>query len=557
MVKTTLLSDPDLEVIVIDDFTPGIQRFSRGGYSPTFPLVRGSASSSFRCYAQPEVGLCPFPQYAATAFANNSTNTYTAITGMTSLGAGAFGLGEFLVVGSQKFNGTALSTFTLTAVVNPIVTSPLVLSTVAYTSTYAGDAGMVFNNLSSWFTVAAGPIYNVVAFSIDPLNVVANQLKWVTVPSWNSNANSLTGTVAIPSGATPLTVGPTFVSSSRAGILGSLATEPSPGNIGPGFNHGVWLSDIQAPTNITGPSFFAPSNSNFIGSWGSVSTGEFFIVFQGQGGAIIYGDVSFPTSVLNLPGVIGTGKAIGPAAPTSMGLVYPTDTAGVYVWNGSNTAEKISTQIPDDQVIRSQYTADLFNASAFAPCLTHHDVWNNWVMFANNWMYDIETNSWWQVEDPSIHNFQVHTGSHFSPRFFYSADGYVTALNAILNVYMWDSTLPSTSYTWTSNPIGNPGSRMSLQTVEIVASNPTATTATITVSPTSPVGQSLYGNQNNTQPAIFTIPPLTSGFRSSLRLGYTDYNVCITILAQNSSTNGAPILHELSLGVSYRSSAGA
>lgn len=176
-------------------------------------------------------------------------------------------------------------------------------------------------------------------------------------------------------------------------------------------------------------------------------------------------------------------------------------------------------------------------------------------MFANNWMYDCETNSWWQVEDPSITNFQVHTASHMSPEFFYSSNGFTTTNGASLNIYTWDANIPSTSYTWTSNPIGEPGARMSLKTVEIVASNPTATTATITVTPTSPVGQTPYSNQNPIQPAVFTIPPFTSGYRGAKRLGYTDYNVCVNVLSTNSSSNGAPIIHEMSFGVSYLTTA--
>ncbi len=136
-----------------------------------------------------------------------------------------------------------------------------------------------------------------------------------------------------------------------------------------------------------------------------------------------------------------------------------------------------------------------------------------------------------------------------------SADGFTTTAHADLFGYWWDYTEPSTSYIWVSNPIGIPGSVVSLQMVEILASNPTSTPATITISPTSPPGQSLYGNQNPVQQAVFTIPPLTSNFRGSLRLGYLDYNVCIRVDAANTDVAGAPILHELTYGIDRRPSA--
>ncbi len=411
MASGVLLSDPNLEVITIDDFTPGVQRLQRGGYLNTFHRKDGSASSAFRCYAVEGLGLCPFPQYISTQLVNNGTNLYTAICALTSIGAdilgsssgaGILGVGESLLVSTLTSTG-ALSTFKVVQLTNPATppTPPLVVGVTAYTSTYAGDVGMVFNNMVAWFTQTAGPIFNVVGITIDPLDVTVHQLKWVTVPSWNTNANQLSGTITVPSGTTPVTVGPILVSSSRAAVIASLALEGSPGNIGAGFQNAFYVSDIEAPTSWSGPNLFAPSNSNLIGAWGSVSTGELVVIFQGTGMAVVSGDLFAPSSVINLPAVTGTGKAIGPAASTPIGLIYPTDTDGVYVWNGGNTSYKISTAIPDDQFVRSQYTADLSIPDAFIPCLTHHDIWNNWVMFANNWMYDCLTNSWWQVEDPA------------------------------------------------------------------------------------------------------------------------------------------------------------
>jgi len=258
---------------------------------------------------------------------------------------------------------------------------------------------------------------------------------------------------------------------------------------------------------------------------------------------------------VKLPGVTGTAGMVNPGALTPAGMIYCRLNDGAYNWNGDNVSQKISNQIPDDQFLRTKqsqgFSAQTVNQSSMA-------VLGQFVAFPNNWVYDTLTKSWWLLEDPTVVDFQVYCASGLtlmaSPGIAYATAGQI----ATLNTYQFTYPSAQSSYFWLSNPLPvTQASLVSVQQVEIVASNPTASACTITVTPQVPAGQRPLQQQNGNQPLVFNIPANTVAWRGSHRLGYSDYNIQLGVTAANTSTAAAaPILHELNVGYTVTRTAG-
>jgi len=301
-----------------------------------------------------------------------------------------------------------------------------------------------------------------------------------------------------------------------------------------------------ANINFTGNLSYSLENASGFGAWGSVSTGELILIRKGQGGVVVSGDGAFPTSVTKLPAIQGTGGILQRMTMCDVGAVYVTESAGVWAWNGGNTSQKISPQIPDNATIRPELQPGGATPLGAIGARAHHDVFGGLVFFANNWVFDSINNSWWLCEDPNVLNFATWTVSKSTTRFIYGMPG-VISTGGNHSVYVVDNETVATSWAWTSNPIPSPpvGGIPTLSEVEIFASNPTAQPATITVTPTVPAGMA-SSFINPTQSIPFTIPAHTSGFRQSKRCGFQEYNLCVAITASGSA--GAPTLHEVNLG---------
>jgi hypothetical protein len=536
----SILSFPNLQAVTINDFTPGVYQGSYGSsvYGSQAPL--GSASQAFRCCVRPGIGLVPLPSYSTycnKTFASGSGHGYLTMASM-QVYAGSTSA-DVVAASWSKVNSTTPAQIfdidTLTSGGSPAT---------QFTSSRAIAALSTFmwpNLVKAFWVNGAGTPDGVAS-----LNPAQAALGWVTVPSSAAFATSQTGTVPAN--------GNGFKMAYVGGRTVFLIPAPNVYGIATLFDS-LYTTDLQAMTNISGPSFFNPENGGQIGAWGSISTGEFIIIYQGGGAVIIYGDLQFPSSAISLPGVTGTGQAINPALPTPLGLVYTTDFSGVWVWNGGSTSQKISQQIPDNQFLRTIsfiQPADITNPGYPLFGRASQGLWSDWIMFPNNWLYDTVTNSWWQFEDPGVNNFQVFGGQSGFTEFFYAspANAY-SATGGTLTVptMIFDRALPYSNYTWRSNLIPQPGADVTLGCVEICASNTSATTCTVSVQATAPPGQTAFPNQNPSQTQTFTIPPNTAGYRHSLPLGWNDYNLCVLVTAANTNTaNAAPVLHELNLG---------
>lgn len=562
MAKEKSFQDPDLEIITIEDFTKGVTRFGKNGANfnvpgagtpPGYPttysplLEEGSAAYAVRCIGVKNIGLVPFPTYS---YASEGGSPYTTFN--AGAGDGVITMGSMCCQGASNLAfDTIFVTFTTwsttsglqTFQINQIVytgTGPVNLGTVYSRSTSATQlpfAYWPFIDNTFWIN---GSVYVAGVITFDPtFYITPSNNEWVAYPSPTTGTGSATGVIATG-----------LINPVLPAYVNGRTVFMSPTPIAESF----YITDVQAMTNISVPNFFSPEQNSPIGTWGSQSTGEFFFIYQTDGANVIYGDILYPQGAYFLPGITGTGAACGKAVSTPLGLIYVTDTDGVYVWDGGNTSTKISDGVPDTDFVRTP--------PPFAPNTpvynnlqvnTHNDVWGNWAMFANNWVYDCINEAWWQCEDPNVQNFQVHTASHTSSRYFYSSVGSATTTTGgtiEVGIAQWDRLEPVSTYTWISNPIPiSVGSLVSLQMVEITASNPTASIATVVITPTVPPGQTPFSNQNVNQSQTFTIPPYSVAYKASKTLGYTDYNVEIKVVATNLLPgNQAPVIHSMSLG---------
>jgi hypothetical protein len=587
--------DPNIQILTIQDFSPGIYRYSLGNASNSLPLTYapnaplGSAAQAYRCMNKPGIGLIPFPAYSTYA-----TFTVPVPSGSTSwspplINVGMGSVGEQFTDNNSAYLNISDSQ---TLQVQDLV--------MAAFSGY-GNAAAQGNNTNTFLRVIpnstgtgflpqeiVGPVttvylenypyvnrYMSVSFSLTLMNISINYLQYYLIASYNYFASAPFSGVLITPNAT--TVGSLIaeLNGSAYGVYGHegrvliftisyapvYTTNSLPtGGIAPnaynsGFNEQIYYTDPPQSPNVPDydPNFFPAEVASGYGAWGSISTGELFLVRRAYGGMVINGDFAAPSSATKLPAVVGTGNVIQRGTMAANGMIYVTEYDGVYVWNGGNTSSKISTQIPDDATLRPEMT----NAIGVQ---VHHDIQNNMVFFANNWVYDVISNSWWQSENPSVINFATFTRSQSNSRFMWAMPGIGTGTNNnVFPLYGFDWTSRASSWFWLSNPLPvSVGNLVTIAWVEIVVSNPTSAPCTFTVTPQSPSGQTPIAYGNQPQSVTFTIPATASGYRVSGRFGYTDYNVQLSVTAANTNTAlSGPVLHQINVGYMFAAVTGA
>ncbi len=126
------------------------------------------------------------------------------------------------------------------------------------------------------------------------------------------------------------------------------------------------------------------------GCGGSISAGELFLVKKRGGGVVVVGDI-FSPNVTILPGVQDVGGIYGAAHSGMAGFVYCSYDNGAWLWNGGSTAQKISSQLDDAFFLPPEFpTMDSNNYGFYVRCIADR------VYFSNNWVYDLNTSSWWR-----------------------------------------------------------------------------------------------------------------------------------------------------------------
>lgn len=235
----------------------------------------------------------------------------------------------------------------------------------------------------------------------------------------------------------------------------------------------TWNSDQLAYTatpNVLGTTItrgmYGEENVNRIAALVSVTADELLIICDSGGGYLIKGDLNNPT-VMRLPFIEPAfGVSMRPAV-TPLGVVYATRN-GIFLWNGGDTTQKLSTQI-DGFFHRIN---DNWNFYAAMP--GRLDYWHPFVAVPNNYLYDTRTNSWWRLEDPTVHGLGVpysHYNTLPSTGWLYAFPLRVDDVDSTVAWDTFDWNTLASSYSWQSQPLVETRDRIrSFQEVTIVVS---------------------------------------------------------------------------------------
>lgn len=274
------------------------------------------------------------------------------------------------------------------------------------------------------------------------------------------------------------------------------------------------------------------------------------------GGVVVQGDIVNP-NVTFLPGVEPGGiiqQGLQSTEQGQDGLYYISEFRGAWVWNGSNTANKISGQLVDDF-----YTVGVHGDETYTTPAQTYSIkrWGDWVLFSNNWLYDTVTHSWWpfQPQDGSNVFFFWYDTSHDNQTLYMAPHSYdPTSSDAV--IYEMVRQGVAQHYKWTSNIIQLDGNKRSnIRTVLVRYSLPSEVSGgggTITITLTNQDGVP-------TTDTITIAPGMYSQEIQTARLNMASngstYSVAVEVNIQSS---GDPtLIQSISLGYNLRQSIGA
>lgn len=248
-------------------------------------------------------------------------------------------------------------------------------------------------------------------------------------------------------------------------------------------------ASIAGPTNLHGAIVLERGQLQGFGAMASLSADELLVIGHSGGALLIRGDVANPT-IVQLPYVESTHGLVYHPAVTPIGVVYASR-RGIYVWSGGDTSKRLSGPLDGvffDHVTGGETYANNSNSATAnrakgIATKGRLGFWHPFVCVPNNYLYDIDSDAWWRLCAPST-NYSI-------PYNVYQTDA-VTGLlyafpykitneqNSMCDAY--DPAVLAAAYSWRSQPLVQSRDRnFTIQTVELVASNPTATNSTVTV----------------------------------------------------------------------------
>lgn len=285
---------------------------------------------------------------------------------------------------------------------------------------------------------------------------------------------------------------------------------------------------------------FSPENPYGYGAWGSISSGELFLV-KIQGGAVmVTGDVFYP-SITRLPGVVSTGQLGQEATPTSVGLIYCAEGMGAYAWGGGSTSQKISPQLRDDFFMPVTLPTYMQPPASYGRnTFVQHHAWYNWVLFPNNWLYDTLTQSWWLLDNPNVASTTYTWFHSYATELYAAISSYDNgATNQVAHFHLGS---PVLTYSWTSQPIALAEGRLvEIRELELLAAGPDSVN-TVQVTIADKTGSTVQETFTFGNSSYNYVP-----FRIRLNTAISATMVSVNIVATGNSTS-APAIYNLSLG---------
>lgn len=222
------------------------------------------------------------------------------------------------------------------------------------------------------------------------------------------------------------------------------ADEKDPGT--PGSNTGT--NEIAIRQDIYG-------NETPSGIGTMVSNGNDLFIVKNNGGGVLVRGAMEDASVVQLPKIESTQHAIHQAVATPIGHVYGSRN-GVFVWNGGETAERISAQLDGyfwDHGHKTGWGEERHNSSVGRFTYSYP-----FVYLPNGWVFDIRTGGWFRLNDPEEANNKYRYAYYVTNAF-----GDVYAVRAafdgteegkyLVDLYSQRNGLAAQKYRWISQPV--------------------------------------------------------------------------------------------------------
>jgi hypothetical protein len=543
----------------LDDFSPGVYDntfISTAEAVVTAPLGAANAETTYCCAAIPSGGLGPLPALIETGtypYGLPGAATEAWITGFI-VNPGLDSVNDELVIIWEADDGTHHYVEGWSDVPYIFAVNNILSKTSATTPGIFGSPYPVWTRMSVGGTGNPPPVLvfpNAVV--TDPAGI--NGHLYVYPPLLAPTTFAVQDLIVSASSIT----GQTIAYGNRIICLAGI-NYPWPAGGGINTNENVNFTDPpQSSTYGDQMEIFGAEIPWGYGAWGSVSVGELLLIKKYGGALMMYGDVSNPSSVIELPGVQSTGDFVGQANANQSGLIYCAENLGAWIWNGGNTSQKISPQLRDDFYDAVTGTGLDSNNYGFNVAS-----WQDWILFSNNYLFNPQTNSWWILYPNNAngnatvpgHTMWWWSGGRFANQMYAAPIRFGTAAGLNKNWwYLFDNTVPAPHYQWQSLPISvAPNSTRVIDVTQVVlrVSDPSdsgTATCSITVSHANPA----LGTETVTTPAG-QIRQVPTSFRfnfGSATLGIN--NPVITLNGDNTTSDAsAPIVHSVDIGYTIR-----
>lgn len=211
----------------------------------------------------------------------------------------------------------------------------------------------------------------------------------------------------------------------------------------------------------------------------SLSASELVMLKSRGGGIVIRGDLGGGTTTgsglqadrqryVRSPGFSMNNGTVSP-----IGLIYPVDQSGVWVWGGGETSSHLTPTMPGDFW---RPPPDPFFGHGFTSC----DTWGDWVVLPDAWLLDTEpqTPSLWRLDDPDMIDLHHHSVD-WRGRFLYAQSDRMTDIG-VPGVVEYDTAYPASSWQARLHPIAASIERQQeVRQVGVVASGAGRVTVTI------------------------------------------------------------------------------
>lgn len=559
----------------LKDFTRGIYSASMRSLSSTAfvpaPLGAAQQTNTYRCIGIPTGGLAPLPGntaiYGVPAGNQDSASVYypSMLAVMGPLGTpptpgviAGTGNPDELIFGlnyvSSFFAGVKQNTNVYSLAMNQTLntglqfppTNQIYGASVGTANIINGQSHAITRVHPTDYTLPGNPTLYFDDNNAGGLGVSSSLLAY---------PNPNTPTLYTNFNYTPFT-GQVFGHQGRVvTLLSQYFTHP-----GTNLKNNEQMNFNDPPNSFTDPTtgknqVFVPESPFGYGAWGSISIGELFMVKHHGGAVYVTGDIANPT-ITRLPAVPSTGGLLSLSASTPIGFMYPTQSSGVYLWNGGNTSQKISQQLDDSFYV---YPQAILNTGV----IVQLEQWQEWVLCTNNWLYDTVTRSWWRLDDPTQSFTSTSPINYGVPKLVYRyfarsffdnimycvVDNYQNVTSGSYAIWQYDRGVPASSYSWQSHPIPVTTELMvDVREIVVLAQGNGQVSITLT---------DAEGNPQSDGPNVFIINSPNQPQRLRQRTQIHGYNIMVRVQSQSqpgaqpvapNNPLPAPVVYEVNLG---------